>query len=133
MPFIGKVGDTIFLDDTGDGHPYVILTKPNKDGNVAIVNFTGSKHFGWIVTFRPKDNPKLFTKKCSPNYLDARLYPLSALLKIAKKPHVKTAFCWENHVKQIIIGALQSQHISMEILSELAAQYPNEAAKYYRN
>lgn len=95
MPFTGKVGDTLFLRDIGGGHQYVILTEPNKDGNVVITNFTTASHFEWLVIFRPKDNPKLFSERCTPNYHDARLYPFRALLNIAKNTHSDYAFCAE--------------------------------------
>ena len=84
MPFTGKIVDTLRLTDIGARHRYVILTEPNSDGNVVILNFTTSKHFEWLVTFRPIDNKKLFSVKCTPNFTDARIYPLKSLLKYCK-------------------------------------------------
>ena len=130
MPFTGKVGDTVRLHDIGGHHRYVILTKPNSDGNVVITNFTTSKHFEWLVTFRPKDNKGLFTEKCSPNYTDAVLYPLSALKEIVKRNPKQYVYCPENLTKKIVIGALQSQHTPIEILEELKNQYPEEYEQY---
>ena len=129
MPFSGKVGDTLLFDDIGARHRYIILTKPNTDGNVVIINFTTSQPFEWLVTFSPRDNKRLFTKKCTPNYIDARIYPLKSLLKISPKEYV---FCPENITKRIVIGAFESRHTPLEIIDELRKQYPNEYDTYYR-
>jgi hypothetical protein len=132
MPFTGKVGDTLFLHDIGGRHRYVILTEPNDDGNVVITNFTTASHFEWNVVFRPRDNKRLFTERCTPNYHDIKLYPHNALLKIAQSGVKDYAFCARHHVKKIIIGALQSNHPSFEVLKELATQYPEEAKNCYK-
>lgn len=132
MPFTGKIGDTLRLRDIGARHRYIILTEQNNDGNVVILNFTTVKHFEWSVTFQPKDNKKLFTEKCTPNYHDARLYPLSKLVKaIGRKPR-EYEFCPENLTLRIVIGAFQSRHTSFEIINELKRQYPQEYDRYYR-
>jgi len=123
MPFTGKVGDTLLLSDIGGRHRYVILTEPNANGDVVITNFTTASHFEWHVVFRPKDNRQLFTERCTPNYNDARLYPLSALLKIAENTHIDYVFCTHNHIKKIVAGALQSKHTPLEIADELKIQY----------
>jgi len=130
MPFTGKVGDTLRLRDIRVRHRYIILTKPNREGNVVITNFTTAKHFEWMVTFSPRDNKKLFTKKCTPNYTDARPYPISALVEIIKRNPREYVFCPENLTRRIVIGALQSRHTSIEVLEELKAQYPIEYDKY---
>lgn len=130
MPFSGKVGDTLPLRDIGGGHRYVILTNPNSAGDVVIVNFTTAKHCEWNVTFTPRTNGKLFTEKCTPNYNDARLYPISVLGKIAKRNPKKYVFCPDNLIRRIIKGALQSKYRRGEILRELKAQYPTEYSKY---
>lgn len=130
MPFTGKVGDTLRLRDIGARHRYIILTKPNNDGNVVIINFTTAKHFEWLVTFRPRDNRKLFTEKCTPNYTDARIYPISALTKIVKRNPREYVFCPENIIKRIIRGALESKHTRIEVLEELKVQYPIDYQKY---
>ncbi len=72
MPFNGKVGDSIFIDDLGGGHRYVILTKPNSNDEVVIVNFT-AEAFGkdCTATFRPRDHSKLFSKPTVVNYPQA--------------------------------------------------------------
>ena len=132
MPFTGKVGDTLRLRDTGARHRYIILTNPNNDGNVVILNFTTAKHFEWSVTFQPKDNKRLFTKKCTPNYHDALLFPLSALEKAVKRKSTEYEFCPESITLRIIVGAFQSRHTSLEIINELKRQYPQEYDRYYR-
>ncbi len=130
MPFTGKAGDTLRFRDIGARHRYIILTKPNSDGTVVITNFTTAKHFEWLVTFKPSDNKKLFTEKCTLNYNNARLYPISALVKIIKRNPKEYRFCPENLTQRIVIGALQSRHTSIEVLEELKAQYPIEYEKY---
>jgi len=132
MPFTGKVGDTLFLSDIGGGHRRVILTKPNDDGKVVITNFTTASHFDWNVVFRPRDNRRLYTERCTPNYHDMQLYPLSALLKIAQKNPTDYVFCARRDTQKIVNGALQSYHPSLEILEELAVQYPEEAKECHR-
>jgi hypothetical protein len=132
MPFTGKIGDTLRLRDIGARHRYIILTKPNSDGNVVIANFTTAKHFEWLVTFRPRDNKKLFKEKSTVNYNDACILPLEALTKRAKRKTKSYVFCPENLTKRIIIGALQSQHTPIGVLEELRIQYPNEYKRYCR-
>jgi hypothetical protein len=36
MPFTCKVGDSFYLADSGGHHRYVIITKPNSDGNIVL-------------------------------------------------------------------------------------------------
>jgi len=126
MPFSGKPGDTLLLPDIGDGHWYIILTKPNSNGDVVTVNFTTAKHFSWIVVLRPKDNPVLFTERCTPNYVDADFRPVSKLAAFADHNPKKYHFLSEYHTKRIIIGAIQSRDTNQELLDELEIQYPNE-------
>ena len=130
MPFSGKPGDTLFLPDVGDGHWYIILTKPNSDGNVITVNFTTASHFSWSVVLRPKDNRKLFKERCTPNYIDACFRSVSKLTAIAGRNPNKYGYCNEVITKKIIIGAIQSQDTKQELLEELEIQYPND---YYNN
>lgn len=131
MPFSGKPGDTLFLGDTGDGHWYVILTKPNSDGNVVTVNFTTASHFSWLVVLRPKDNKKLFKERCTPNYIDARFRSVSKLAAIAGRNPKQYRFCDKDVTKKIIIGAIQSQDTKQELLEELEIQYPSEFSQHY--
>lgn len=131
MPFSGKPGDTLLLPDVGDGHWYIILTKPNSDGNVITVNFTTASHFPQIVVLRPKDNRKLFTENCWPNYIDADFYPVSELAEFAGRNPKRYHFCNENITKKIIIGAIQSKDTNQELLEELEIQYPSEFSQHY--
>jgi len=132
MPFTGKVGDTLHLSDDGGGHRYVIITPPNSNGNVVIVNFTYKGYWKeWLVTFRPKDNKRLFSKKTTVNYADARIVPVQTLIDIAETaPSNDYVFCHHYHSKEIAIGALKSQFTPVEVLEELQVHYPDEYAKY---
>lgn len=132
MPFSGKIGDTVRLRDTGAKHRYIILTKPNHQGDVVILNFTTAKHFEWLVTFSPRDDKRLFTERCTPNYHDARLYPIDKITIIANNNPSEYRFCPENLTLRIIIGAFKSRHTSTEIIDELKKQYPDEYNKFYR-
>ena len=126
MPFSGKPGDTLFLPDWGDGHWYILLTKPNSDGNVVTVNITTAGHFQRFVVLRPKDNPKLFKENCWPNYIDASFRSVSKLAAVARRNPRRYRFCDEDTTKRIIIGAIQSQDTKQELLEELEIQYPSE-------
>lgn len=131
MPFTGKIGDTLYLKDAGGSHRCVILTKPNDDGNVVVVNFTSAR--SWkecLVTFTRRDDKRLFDTKTTVNYADARILSCEALTERAKRRPRSYVFCRENHVKKIVKGALQSQHTPLEILEELRIQYPKEHKRY---
>ncbi|MCX6011551.1 MAG: hypothetical protein NT134_04780 [Chloroflexi bacterium] len=131
MPFTGKVGDTLYLGDIGGRHRYIIISKPNSDGNVIIANFTSATYWReWVVTFTPKHSKRLFDRKTTVNYADARIKPVSKLVEEAKYRPEKYEFCPENLVKKIVIGALQSRFTQIEILEELKIQYPSEYEKY---
>jgi hypothetical protein len=133
MPFTGKVGDTLRLNDIGGGHRYVILTKPNINGNVVIVSFTSARYWKeWLVTFTTKDNRRLFSKKTTVNYTAARILPVERLINKATRKPKDYRFCSENHIKRIVIGAFQSQLTPIEILEELKIQYSIESKKYYK-
>lgn len=131
MPFSGKPGDTLFIHDTSGGHYYIILTKPNSNGDVVTINFTTASHFPQIVVLRPKDNPELFKKRCWPNYIDARFRSASKLAAIARRNPGQYWFCDEGVTKKIIIGAIQSKDTKQELLEELEIQYPSEFSQHY--
>lgn len=131
MPFTGKIGDTLYLSDIGGHHRYIILSKPNSDGNVVIANFTSARYWKeWLVTFTPRANKRLFDKKTTVNYADTRIIPISKLIKVAKRNPKQYEFCPENLTEKIVIGALQSQFTPIEILEELRIQYPNEYERH---
>ncbi len=114
----------------------MILTNPNSDGNVVIANFTAAKYWKeWIVAFTKKDNRKLFRKKTTVNYADARIVPakeLISLISIAKRKSIDDYnYCAENIIKKIITGAFQSQFTPIEVITELSVHYPNEYERYY--
>ena len=133
MPFTCKIGDTLRLSDIGGKHFYVIITKPHDDGNVVLVNFTSARYWKeWIVIFTKKDNRKLFSKKSTVNYADARIMPSRKLIAIAERISTDDYnYCAENIIEKIIIGAFQSKFAPNEVITELSVQYPNEYKKYY--
>jgi len=131
MPFTGKIGDTLRLTDVGGHHRYVILTKPDINGNVVIANFTSAKYWKeWLVTFTQRDDKQLFDRKTTVNYADAHILPVNTLIDEAKRKPRDYEFCTENHVRRIVIGAFQSQHTPIGILEGLRIQYPNEYERY---
>lgn len=132
MPFTGKVGDSIFIDDPGDGHRYVILTKPNSNDEVVIVNFTAERFDkDCTATFRHRDHSGLFSKPTVVNYPLAVIVPLVKFKNEATKSNCKYIYCPEQIIERIIIGAFQSQFTSMGVLNELKEQYPTIAQKYF--
>ena len=127
MPFTCKVGDSFFLPDTGGRHRYVILTNPNSDSRVVLVNFTDSRNIESPVIFNLKDDKRLFSKRTGVNYAQARLIQIEGLNEAAIDDW---EFCQLNHIKRIVIGAFQSQHTPIYILKELSTQYPEEYILY---
>lgn len=133
MPFSGKPGDSIFIDDLGGGHRYVVLTKPDSNDRVRIVNFTADE-FGkdCTVTFKPKHHRKLFIKPTVVNYRGARPMSLSKLESEAAKTNSEYIYCPANIFNEIILGAFKSNFTPTGIQAELEKQYPNIAEEYYR-
>lgn len=132
MPFTGKVGDSIFIDDLGGGHRYVILTKPNSNDKVVVVNFTAERFDkDCTATFRPRAQPNLFSKPTIVNYPRATIFPLENFKNEATKPNCAYIYCAEKIVERIIIGAFQSQFTPIGVLNELKEQYPSIAEKYF--
>ncbi len=127
MPFTCKIGDSFYLSDIHGRHRYVILTNPNNDGKVVLVNFTDSMNVDSPVIFNPKDDKILFSKRTGIHYAYARLFPVA---KLKESKIIGWEFCQLNHIKRIVIGAFQSQHAPIYILKELSSQYPEEHKKY---
>ena len=127
MPFTCKVGDSFYLPDTGGRHRYVILTKPNSDNKVVLVNFTDSRNIESPIIFNPKDDKRLFTKRTGVNYAKARLIQIKVLMESVIDGW---EFCQLNHINKIVIGAFQSHHTPIYILKELSTQYPEEHKQY---
>jgi len=128
MPFNGKVGDSILINDLGGGHRYVILTRPNSNDEVITVNFTAER-FGkdCTTTFRRRDHSKLFSKPTVVNYPGAVFKNISIFKSEAKKPDCRYIHCPADIVNRILIGALQSEHTPIGIQTELETQYPDIA------
>jgi hypothetical protein len=133
MPYSGKVGDSIFINDLGGGHQYIIISKPNKAQAVIIVNFTAQRFDkDCTVTFRRRDHSRLFSKPTVVNYPAANFFPLSNLNNEASKPDSNYIGCPVHIVNRIIIGAFQSEWTPTGIQAELKEQYPKIAEKYYK-
>jgi hypothetical protein len=131
MPFTGKVGDSLFIQDSGGGHRYVILTEPGDNDDVIVVNFTSASLYkDCTVTFKPRAYPRLFSKESAVNYPYTISLPLSTLKNEANKPDCDYRYCPEKMIK-LIIGAFQSQFTPLGIQTELKAQYPDIAEKYF--
>lgn len=111
MPFTGKVGDTLHIPDIWGGHRYIVLTEPNNDGKVVIVNFTS---FGsgkeCPVLLRPKDNKHIFSKLTTISCADADIVTIESLIREAKSnlPGYY-APCSPLVTHKVVVGTLKSQ------------------------
>lgn len=124
-----EVGDSFYITDYGDRHRYVVITKPNKDDRVVIVNFTSvASHKECVVLFQPKDDNALFDRWTTVAYKYARLANIRKLIEYRNNGY---CCCHLGHIQRIIKGAFQSQFIPLEIMLELKEQYPAEHTKYY--
>lgn len=133
MPFTGKVGDSIFIDDRGGGHRYIILTGPDNDDEVVIVNFTEAKADKDCTTiFERRDHSGLFHKPTIVNYPQASFISLSKLKAEAAKSDCKYFCCPNSILDKIIIGAFRSDFTPIGIQAELGKQYPNTAKRYHK-
>jgi hypothetical protein len=128
MPFTCKIGDSFYLPDAGRGHRYVILTNPNNERKLVIVNFTDVRNIHLLPVFTPTDAPDIFSKHTSVNYAFAQLVIRDRLVNNKLE---RWAFCNLNIVRKIITGAFQSQHTPNFIIKELRDQYPLEYEKYH--
>jgi hypothetical protein len=127
MPFTCKVGDSFYLPDFSGRHRYVILTKPNDDGKVVLVNFTDSKNVDYNIIFNPKDDGRMFKKRTTVNFAYARFMPVSALMGTNPPGWM---VCQLNYIKKIVKGTIQSRHTPLEIITELVNQYPEYKQLY---
>ena len=138
MPPRCKVGDSACLYDGGGGHRNVVLTNPNKDDSVVIVNFTsapGRQCDGRVFT--RSDDSNLFewgtvvqyrrTEICTVTFLCNRLED--------SKKYIPAVYCFCPPVimEQIIEDAFKSQFTTGDIIEELKAHYPLECALYYED
>ncbi len=134
MPFTGKVGDTLYLSDSGGGHRYVIISARNAHAQVVLVNFTSTRL--WkdnTAVFRPRDDENLFEVETSVRFSDATFVSVHELVKQAHSGLNTSTyrFCSEKNVKRIIQGAFQSDFTPFEIIEELKTQYPADYSRYY--
>jgi len=133
MPFDGKVGDSILIDDSGGGHRYVILTKPDSNDEVVIVNFTTDR-FGKdsAVIFGRRHHSKLFSKRTGVNYPYAYKIDIGKFKSEAAKSDCRYRYCPADVINRIILGAFQSNFTPTGIQAELETQYPDIAKEYYK-
>lgn len=136
MQFDCKVGDTVFILDSGGGHRYVVLTTPNKDNRVVIVNFTSAT--GRISDgkmFTSSDGRILFKDPTVVHYRRAMTFPCTSLRDEVNRRDVVSDYrpCPQNVMKQIIKDAFKSQFTKGEVIEELKTHYPQEYALYYED
>ncbi|MBA7579745.1 hypothetical protein ES708_21621 [subsurface metagenome] len=129
MPDTCEIGDSFYITDHRDRHRWVVITRPNKDSKVVIVNFTSvASHKECVVLFQPKDDARLFDRLTTVAYDYAELADIT---KLAKHRNDGYCCCKPEYVQRIVKGAFQSQFMQLEIITELKEQYPAECAKYY--
>jgi len=134
MPFDCKVGDTAFIDDAGGGHRHVVLTNPNKDGCVVIVNFTSAVgHISDGKKFTSSDDRILFKKPTVVPYILAKIYPCKSLRSEVNRRDVVSDYilCPQSIMEQIIKDAFKSQFTKGAVIEELKIYYPEEYEQYY--
>lgn len=136
MSFDCKVGDTAIIDDYGGGHRhrYVVLTNPNKDDRVVIVNFTSAT--GRISDgkmFTSNDDRDLFKVPTVVPYKRARIYPVASLRNEVNRSDVVSDYrsCPPSIMVQIIKDAFKSPFTQGDVIEELRTHYPQEYAQYY--
>jgi hypothetical protein len=136
MPFTGKVGDTLYLSDSGGSHRYVIITRPNDNNEVILVNFTSTKLWKDNSTiFRPRDDKHIFTVETSVRFSNAYLVSVDELIELSNSEFNKRKYryCSENNIARIVKGALQSDFTPYGIIEELKIRYPDEYERYYHD
>jgi hypothetical protein len=134
MSFRCRIGDSIFINDNGGGHRYVVISKPNQKGCIIIVNFTSaSSCIDKTVTFTKYDDKNLFDHPTNVNYRYAQIISSDNLLQEAKRLDTVNHYflCNEEIINKIVIGAFQSQFTPIEIIMELSIQYPEEYERYF--
>jgi len=121
MPFSCKIGDSFYLPDDNGRHRWVIITKPNSDGNIVIVNFTDADNVGCSIIFRPGEH--------NPFTLRTTIFCGKATLVLESKVkplRVKDYFFFsERQVERIVKHLIGCSHTLPDILAELETQYPN--------
>lgn len=136
MSFGCKVGDTIFMLDSGGGHRYVVLTNPNEDGCVVVANFTSAtSRISDGKIFTRNDDRNLFECPTIVHYRRVRILSVNKLKREAKRNDIVSDYklCSPNIMEQIIKDAFKSQFIKGNVIKELRAHYPKEYEQYYEN
>ena len=133
MSFGCKVGDSVFLPDDGGVHRYVVLTNPNKDDGIVIVNFTSAPNpmcDGKVFT--RSDNRNLFVKPTVVHYKRAIIISITSLCEQERRTDVVSDYrhCSKSIMAQIIKDAFGSQFTVGDILRELKTNYPQEYGQY---
>ena len=134
MSFDCKVGDSAFINDTGDGHRRVVLTKPNKDNCVVIVNFTSARgHINDGKVFTSSDDRNLFPNPTIVTYKFAEIYPCNSLRDEVNRKDVVSDYrpCPPSIMVQIINDAFKSPFTQGDVIEELKTHYPKEYEQYY--
>jgi len=122
MPFSCKVGDSFYLSDAGGRHRYVIITQPNDNGDVVVVNFTDARNIDCNLTFTPQDDGRLFKIPTTVYYAYARTMSAQKLSNITIDGYQP---CRTNNINKIIEGAFQNLDTPLYIIEELKNQYPS--------
>jgi hypothetical protein len=122
------------MPDCGGGHRYVVLTTPNKDGCVVIVNFASAT--GRICDgkmFTSSDDRFLFPFPTVVPYKRATLFPVTSLRDEVNRKDIVSDYriCPQTIMKQIIKDAFKSQFTGGDIIEELKTYYPKEYEQYY--
>ena len=133
MTFRCQVGDSVFLNDNGGGHRWVVITKPNKDGKVVMVNFTSAATCpDTAVLFTRNDDKELFSKPTRIHYKYADIFHIKTVMMMVNSTAIVSDYksCKETIVTTIIDGAFRSEFTSFAILDELKEQYPKRYEKF---
>ncbi len=136
MPLRCQPGDTVFLNDDGGGHRWVVITKPNKDGCVVMVNFTDAASCpDRTVLFTRRSDKNIFDKPTRVHYIYAEIIKTDILIKRANSKGIVSDYkpCKETILSEIIDGAFKSDFTTYEILEELGIHYPEKFNHYYPN
>jgi len=134
MSFGCKVGDTAVIRDSGGDHRNVVLTNPNKDDCVVIVNFTSATgHISDGKMFTSSDSRILFKVPTVVPYIYAKIYPCTSLRDEVNRRDVVSDYrlCPPSIMLQIIKDAFKSQFTKGEVIEELKTHYPKEYEQYY--
>ena len=136
MSFGCKVGDSVCLPDDGGGHRYVVLTNPNKDDGVVIVNFTSAPNpmcDGKLFT--RSDDEYLFEWPTFVHYRRARIISVTELREKEGRTDVVSDYrrCSKSIMAQIIRDAFRSQFTEGDIVEELKTHCPKEYEQYYED